>query len=459
MKTQPGREVFANVSNDLALSIDNLITHLSAMTDGWPKLIAGTLCYTAGGELRPITSAKELFAYIDGFAACDWRRGGVTKEEFFEGLRQRAKRFDWATGHPHFPALGNVYYTCEFPKAQHTGALDELVDRFEVAGPQDRQLLKALFVTPFWGGPPGKRPAFTITTEPGSDDDRGVGAGKTTVAEMVGKLAGGYISIRHNTSPDRVLAGLLSPEALPYRVALIDNLKSYRFSSELNESLVTCESINGYRLYHGHASRPNFLTTIVTVNGAAYSKDMALRTVVIFLRRPERMPGWHRETTTYIEKNRARILSDIRWHLGRPGKTMGRVDRWEDWCGEVLNRMEKPNALLRKLEERRADIDEDDHDAVEVVDHIRACLQAALPDASLDRASVVIPSLTLAAWVRKLKTTMTDRQVAQYLRHLQSPRLRPYRTSKMRAYMWEGSKADPEAPPYVLTYKVRTDDR
>ncbi len=69
---------------------------------------------------------------------------------------------------------------------------------------------------------------------------------------------------------------------------LFDNLESFCVSNDLPESLATCEDINGYRLHHGHASRPNALTDAVTVNGASYSKDLAGRSVVIELEQPAR---------------------------------------------------------------------------------------------------------------------------------------------------------------------------
>src|SRR5262249_31842031 len=154
----------------------------------------------------------------------------------------------------------------------YTGALEEFVDRFSPATPLDRQLIVALILTLFWGGPPGKRPAFVITSGDRADKHKGRGAGKTTLAELVAKLVGGCISVPTHADPARVLTGLLPPPALPPRVALLDNVKLYRLSSEFIESLITCEMISGHRLYHGHATRTNLLTWVVTVNGASFSK-------------------------------------------------------------------------------------------------------------------------------------------------------------------------------------------
>ena len=164
MSSQEGAMTFSNLSNQL-LQISEMCEHLTSLTQGWPICVSGDLCYRDGAELRPLRSATALFAWIDQHARVSWRRGGVTKEEFFEGLLQQAQRFDWASPFPHFPPIRGVYYTYAIPAALYTGALDALVDRFAPATPHDRQLLKALVMTLYWGGPAGKRPVFVITSD------------------------------------------------------------------------------------------------------------------------------------------------------------------------------------------------------------------------------------------------------------------------------------------------------
>ncbi|MFO0881782.1 MAG: hypothetical protein U0840_31170 [Gemmataceae bacterium] len=450
------RPRFENVSNKRRLSIDQMLAVLCKITKNTIVNIRGEPCYVENGEVRPFGSATALFAWIDKFAEVDFRRGGVTKEEFFEGVCQRLTPHDWASSAPHFPPIKGVYYTCPMPKAKKTGWLDKLLARFSPATEMDRELLRSLFITPFWGGPPGQRPLYTITTDAQKDQRKGTGAGKTTIAEMVSRLCGGYVSVRPSVSADRTLSVLLSPSSWPRRIALIDNLKSYRFSSDLIESLVTGEEINGHRLHHGHASRPNLLTWLVTINGASFSKDMAERSVVIFLLRPIRDPEWYAETVRLIEEHRDEIVAEIRWYLERPPKQLAKVDRWPLWCREVLARLNQPDKLLALIESRRAAIDEDDADAEETVEHVRACLAEERENFCADTSVVEIPALLLARWLRRLKTHYTDRQASLYLSQLQHPRLRRVRNGKRRAYLWVGSKADPDSdtPPVILTYSL-----
>ena len=71
-----------------------------------------------------------------------------------------------------------------------------------------RAVLLAMILTPGWGGPYGKRPAFVCSAA-----DRGYG--KTTVAEVGTKIWGGHISINYESKDDDELyQRLLSPAAL-----------------------------------------------------------------------------------------------------------------------------------------------------------------------------------------------------------------------------------------------------
>jgi hypothetical protein len=443
--TDSERKTFGNVSNKVHISIHEMYQDLSDLTGGFPVVVSGGLCYQDGAELHPLATPAALFAWINKYADVYWQRGGVTKEEFFEGLRQTATKYDWATPYAHFPEIEGVLYTCKRFKATNTGALKKLVARFAPATVLDRQLILALILTLFWGGPPGKRPTFVITSADATDKNK------------VAKLVGGVISVRTHADPDRVLAGLLSPSALPLRVVLIDNVKTYRLSSEFIESLITCENISGHKLYHGHATRPNFLTWVITVNGPSFSKDMSDRSIVIQLERFKPSPRWFTETVAFIEANRAAIVADVRWHLQQPAKPMQRADRWPVWADQVLSKLDEPDALLQQLEERRAEIDEDDQDAEDTVAHIRACIKAKLPSFNPETGRVRIPALVAARMVRDLKTTMTDRQAALYLKQLGHPRLHYYNDGKERGYNWIGDKADENMPPTmaVLSYEPR----
>jgi hypothetical protein len=120
-KEKKVREKFANHSNQRSLSIAEMLVWLATLTDGWPKIVSGMLCYQSVDKLRSLCSAKALFAWIDKVAKVDWRRG-VTKDEFFEGLLQQAEEYDWSSPFPHFPPIPGVYYTCKVPNAENNGS-------------------------------------------------------------------------------------------------------------------------------------------------------------------------------------------------------------------------------------------------------------------------------------------------------------------------------------------------
>jgi hypothetical protein len=93
----------------------------------------------------------------------------------------------------------------------------------------DFDLLKALILTLFSGLPPGQRPAFLLDSEP-SDEEGGRGVGKTKTAHAIANLAGGHFDARPDEDVDKVMTRLLSPAARDKRMALLDNVKTLRFS-------------------------------------------------------------------------------------------------------------------------------------------------------------------------------------------------------------------------------------
>jgi hypothetical protein len=430
-----------------------LVEQLQGMCGNSLRVIGGVLCVVVGGQMKPLTKPAELFAWMHLFTTVRWSRSGITKEEFFAALHQLLPRYAWATPYPHYPPLPDVLYLSEPPAAPNTGALDVLLDRFAPASPVDRQLLKALVLTLFWGGPPGQRPLFTFTG-PDGDCQRGRGVGKTSCVDLLARLVGGWHAIRPRAqNDDRLLTGLLSPLALPYRVAAVDNLKSLKFSNDLFESLVTATTINGHRLYTGHAERVNYLTWAVTVNGASYSKDLAQRSVVVQLARPQPSPTWSVDTTNFIDTHRDEIVADVRWHLEQPARQTTRPERWQHWAAEVVGRLIDPDAVLDLIADRRGEVDDDDQDADDIIEHVRACLEAEQPGLSPDVSVVLIRSVHVGNWLRRLKPQLGVHQAVAELKGLQSPRLIFRRTGKGRFFVWVGEQAPADSQEVTLTYQ------
>jgi len=109
---------------------------------------------------------------------------------------------------------------------------------------------------------------------------------------------------------------ILSPEASFLRVAVLDNVKMIRFSWAELEHLITTDIISGHRMYRGEGRRLNTLLWFITMNGGRLSKDLAKRSVVIRVGRPQYDGHWDREIHEYIEANRWRIIADAFALLG-----------------------------------------------------------------------------------------------------------------------------------------------
>ena len=453
------KAAFSNYAVDIPLEIDAIADSLLELTGGWPKCISGVLCYVNGDKVCVLADTAALFAWIGSRAPVEWRRGAraVTKEEFFKRLHQR-QQWDWATAHPHFPPVPNVYYLQPPPKAKNTGALDELIQCFRPKTAEDGQLIKALALTLFWGGPPGKRPQFVIVADEDEDADAGRGTGKTSVAQYLSELVGGCIDIDHAEDRHHILTNLLSPSSWAQRIVLIDNLKSTRFSNELLEKLITRSEITGHRMYHGFGMRPNLLTYVVTVNGAFFSTDMAQRSVVIRLERPPMTSNdWDADTLAFVTENRQRIVADVRWHLEvKPPVQLQQVDRWGPWCRQVLSRCAEPGALLSHISNQRSTIDADKLDSHTTLDYLRSCIGTYFVQESQDEFAemtspdnmiVWAPTVWLVQAVRGLHRHLTIRQAQQFLPRFTSPQLRKADRNNQRGYRWTGVLVDAASPP------------
>ena len=264
----------------VGLSAGRLAERLLDLTGGWPKRVGrvGPRLFAPDGDGRPLwlETADALFAWIgrqlpagadNGVRWC----GGedkVTQSQFHAALRQTVAEFDAIESAPHHPPFPHCYYMHPAVEGGDGSALRALLARFQPATAVDADLIKALFLTLLWGGPAGQRPAFLIDTEDG-DAQGGRGAGKTKLAMAAAHLAGGHIDARPGEDMDKLLTRLLSTAALDRRVALLDNVKTLRFSWADLEALITADVISGRALYVGEGRRPNTLVWLITLNRAS----------------------------------------------------------------------------------------------------------------------------------------------------------------------------------------------
>ncbi len=281
----------------LPLRMSQILSWMRQQTGDWPRRVGKSLfVHDRRHGIAFLDSPPALFGYLQSICKVSWHGGGafVKQAELFAEVQRTSTAYVNVESLPHEPMYPDHYYACEEIEPGNGAHLMWLLDRFSPATMIDRDLIQAAMMTPMWGGPPGCRPAFLVT----SDDGRGVG--KTTVAEMAGELYDGILQFSPNEDIGKIKTRLLTPDALTRRVALLDNVKSHRFSWGDWEALITASTINGHRLYGGDATRPNTLTWFITLNGASLSTDMAQRSVIIKVKRPERSATWKEETEAYI---------------------------------------------------------------------------------------------------------------------------------------------------------------
>jgi len=377
------------------LRMDTIIDQVHHLTDGWPRRVDTSLfVHDPKHGVCWMEKPPALIGYLHrsvGQVRWHMTTGSVSTGELFAELQRTATKYVSVESLPHEPPMPDHYYAVETIPPADGSTLRKLLARFAPATDIDGDLILSAFLTPMWGGPPGCRPCYVIT----SDDGRG--AGKSTLAEMVGAVYDGVLQFSHLEDIGTIKTRLLSPEALTKRVALIDNIKSHKFSWGELEGAITASTIGGRRLYVGEATRPNTLTWFLTLNGAALSTDMAQRAIIVKVRKPERSATWFEETSNYIRDNQRAILGDIIAMLRGPvAMQLSRFTRWATWERDVLQRLPEPSDAQAVIIERQAAVDVDGEEASIIEEHFGDQLRRLGYDIEAER--VFLPSQLVARW-------------------------------------------------------------
>jgi hypothetical protein len=434
--------------------IKSITSDLFGRLNNWPKRVDSLLFFEAADH-KPlfVEDPAALFAAVgDRLPSCGganpirWRTGSdlETKAQLFAALQQKAENYLAVEPLPHEPQIPGHFYLHPPVQGGSGRALADLIAFFRPATSVDRDLIEALFLSLFWGGAASTRPAWLITSE---DDDRsgGRGIGKSTLAKMAAKLAGGAVVVRPEEDISRVTTRLLSPDAMERRVVLIDNLKTLRFSCADLEGLITMDRVSGHRLYTGNASRPNTLNWLFTLNGANLSQDLAQRCVVVQLARPTHTAGWEEAVAAYIDAHLMEIVGDCLARLRGSGHTLAHYSRWGAWERDVLAKIADPVAAQKVIKARQDAIDDDSADADLVRQAFRESLELRDPPHDPDKDRVFIPSRVAAEIVNAaLKEKRPVNKACAYLNTLAIPELRKSARNGQRGFMWTGLHATPE---------------
>lgn len=446
VKQPDGTEEEAEIR--VALSVNALREILVDLTGGWPKRV-GNLLFVAGRDHTPqfFTKADELLAWINGGFRGDvnrvqWLKGAnkVTQAQFFAHLQQSAENYDAVEAYPHHPPMPRTYYMHPPAVGGDGSALRLLLRRFNPYALEDGDLLLGLVLSLFWGGEPGQRPGWLITSAEG-DNAGGRGVGKTKLVLLLSRLVGGCVAAASTDKVGDLITRLLSEEGLGKRVVLHDNVKTHRFSNADLEGLITTDVISGKRLFCGEGRRPNTLTHFITLNGASLSKDLAQRCIPLKLSRPRWDGDWEQGAIDLIESRRWEIIGDALAILKAEAPKIKTCTRWGPWEQAILSRVGDPSNCQVVITDRQGEFDEDAAEA----DVVRGGFVAELKKREHDpeAEAVWIHSQDVAEIVNT--TTGEKRPVNKataYLRTLAIPELRESRSGKDgRGWLWTGEKA------------------
>jgi len=429
----------------IPLSMSTIIDKINMKTGNWPRRVDNTLFvddekHGLGYFDRRTTAG--LFGWLRRHNTVDWHSGGeyVCQSEVFAELERTAIPYEGIELIPHEPPINSIYYRCVSPTPGDGSHLQKLLDRFRPATTIDRDLIQAAFMTALWGGSPGCRPAFVIT----SDDGRGVG--KSTVAEVVGYLCGGHIDVSAGEDVEKLKTRLLTPSARTKRIALLDNVKTQRLSWAELEAMITASIISGRQLYVGEGQRPNLMTWFITLNGVSMATDMAQRSVIIKVVRGKNDGNWREHTRKFIDRHRAKIIGDIIATLRAEPRPLAEFTRWGTWEQHVLRRLPQPAEAQQLILERQAEAN-CELDEAEIIEEFFA-KQLAQLDYDPETAQVRIPVAVAARWYgwavgEPAKTAAASKRLHQMATEGQTKRIAPEKgRTHGRCFIWTGPAAD-----------------
>jgi hypothetical protein len=425
------------------LTMREVLADIRERTGDWPRRVDNALFIDAAPGVHWLDNPPALFGYLSSRCGKVKWHGGVgfvSRAEVYEELRRQGTSYVAIEEMPHEPKIAGHYYACSFPAPGDGKHLAKLLDYFRLKTDLDRQLLQAAYATPLWGGPAGTRPAFLLTAPAGR------GKGKSKAAQFLALLYGGPVDVSPKEDASKIKTRLLTPEALPRRVAVLDNVKTSRFSWGELEAMITNSIIGGHRMYRGEATRPNYITWIITLNGASLSTDMAQRIVEIQLAEPGYASGWEDEVRGFIDQHRGEIIGDLIGFLRRKPRQWRRRTRWATWEGEVLARVDSPAECLNLIVERRGAVDVEEEEGAILEDFFQGKLRWLEYDVEHD--DVFVPNPLAARWFNeatgdRLKTSAVTRAVKQAFDEGRLQNLVPARLggSGARGLRWIGEHA------------------
>lgn len=431
-------------------SMGDIIDKINQRMGNWPRRVDNMLFVDDpqhGLDYFDRRTTAGLFGWLRRHCKVTWSSGGsvVSQSELFAEIERTARRYEAIELLPHEPPMAGIYYRGQAPKPGDGLHLRKLLDRFRPETTIDRDLIQAAFMTPAWGGLPGCRPAFVVT----SDDGRGVG--KSKVAETIGYLYGGHIDVSAGEDIEQLKTRMLTPGARTKRIALLDNVKTLRLSWAELEAMITAPIISGRQLYVGEGQRPNLLTWFITLNGVSMATDMAQRSVIIKVVRGKNDGPWWEQTRQFIDRHRGEIIGDIIAALRADPFPLAEFTRWATWEQHVLSRLPEPGEAQRLILDRQGEAN-CELDEAEIIEEFFEGQLAKL-DYDPRTAQVRIPVAVAARWFgwatgEPAKTAAASKRLNQMAGEGQAKRIAPDPSRTYgRCFIWTGAAADVVGQP------------
>ena len=412
-----------------------LHTEFKAIFGDWPRRVQGCLIVEPGR----LSSVDAFVAWMQSRCKLIWSAGDgmVTKGEFMRGILQSLDDLEGIETAPHFPPIDGLLYLHDPIDARQTGELDRFLDLFVPATDIDRQIIKAFVLTLFWGGGAGKRPMFVIT----SPDNQQ--SGKTTLARLVSSLTNGgrpsWFSVSSGKDWERLISHMLEPCSVSRRLFCVDNFKGAMISGQELESLITSATIDGHVLYVGHGEKRNFYTGVLTGNHLTMSKDMAMRSVEIKIRKPEYSGEWDRQVE---QIDIAKLIQDVAWLFEQSPQPV-QASNWATWSSEIVGRLPQPELILQTIATRSQEVDAQ----LDMSSEFRSIVEDRLDGLGYqpDHCHVFIPTKSFARWYQRdagerISAIALGRKLSQVLENI--PEMYRPKDNNRRGILWCGVAAD-----------------
>lgn len=394
------------------VDLPTLIDQVYEATDQWPRLVRGQLfvpgpdygTFNGATPIHRLEGATELAAWLQRKCDVAWRDGQVEKRgerirsvnygELFAGLQQTTPHsYDRVESLPHYPEARRIHYTSPTPEGDGGRTLEAFLDLFNPETDFDRHLIKALLVTPGWGGGFGQRPAFVIMS------DHGRGVGKTSTIMAISRVWNGHLSMDKNEDWTAFVSRLLTPQADSKRIVLVDNLKG-RWNSSALEAVITAPTISGKQMYKGDAETPNSFTWCISANTPELTTDLSDRSVPIKIGPRQHDIDFTSQVVDFLRHHHETLVGDIIEFLQSPARCeLEHTTRFQAWERAILSRFDEGNELVELIRSRRGFVDAEADDAADALAVIHDLLaEGGYPDP--DIAHTIIPTTELVAAFR-----------------------------------------------------------